>query len=134
MLNFPNNPTGFTPNENHAKQIVDVIKKSAESGKNIVVFLDDAYFGLVYEKGVFKESIFSYLADIHENVLAIKLDGATKEDYVWGFRTGFITFGIKGKRESQKDLYSALENKTAGAVRGNISNAPHISQSLVLMA
>ena len=36
------------------------------------------------------------LVDLHPNVLGIKLDGATKEDYVWGFRVGFITFGFKG--------------------------------------
>ena len=48
-------------------------------------------FGLVYENGIFKESLFSKLADLHENVLAVKVDGATKEDYAWGFRVGFIT-------------------------------------------
>ncbi len=131
LLNFPNNPTGYTPTESEAKEIANIIKESAESGNKIVVLIDDAYFGLVYKDGIFKESIFSYLADIHENVLAVKLDGATKEDYVWGFRTGFVTFGVKGGNE---ELYKALEAKTAGAVRGNISNAPHISQSLVLKA
>jgi|TARA_B100001964_G_C14249320_1_gene609066 aspartate/methionine/tyrosine aminotransferase len=134
LLNFPNNPAGYTPKENEIKQIVDAIKKSAESGNNVIVLIDDAYFGLVFEDGIFKESIFCLLTDIHENVLAVKLDGATKEDYVWGFRTGFITYGIKGSKEAQKGLYTALENKTSGAVRGSISNAPHISQSLVLKA
>ena len=71
------------------------------------------------------------MADIHENVLAVKIDGATKEDYVWGFRVGFITYGIKGGSE---DLYHALEMKTAGAVRGNISNSSNLSQSLLLHA
>jgi len=71
------------------------------------------------------------LAEIHENVLAVKIDGVTKEDYAWGFRVGFITFGIKG---GNKKLYSALADKVAGAVRGNISNACHLSQSLLLDA
>ena len=133
LLNFPNNPTGYTITEEEAKKIVDIIKKSAESGNKVVVIIDDAYFGLVYEEGILKESIFSYLADIHENILSVKLDGATKEDYVWGFRTGFITYGVKCS-ENQKAVYSALETKTAGAIRGSISNAPHISQSLVLNA
>ena len=130
-LNFPNNPTGYTPTEAEAKKIAEIIKESAEKGNKIVVFIDDAYFGLVYQDGIYGESVFSYLADIHENVLAVKIDGATKEDYVWGFRVGFMTFGIKG---GSKEVYSALEAKTAGAIRGNISNAPHISQSLVLSA
>ncbi|MBW2981138.1 aminotransferase class I/II-fold pyridoxal phosphate-dependent enzyme [Candidatus Woesearchaeota archaeon] len=131
LLNFPNNPSGYTPTEEEAKEIANIIKESAEAGNKIVVLIDDAYFGLVYKEGVFKESIFIYLADMHENILAVKVDGATKEDYVWGFRTGFLTFASKGGNE---ELYKALESKTAGAVRGNISNAPHISQSLVLNA
>ncbi|MAE43336.1 aspartate aminotransferase [Candidatus Woesearchaeota archaeon] len=133
VLNFPNNPTGYTPTDEEAKQITEIIKESAEKGNKIIVICDDAYFGLVFEEGVFKESMFSYLADIHENVLAVKADGATKEDYVWGFRTGFITYGIKCSGD-KNELYEALEAKTAGAVRGSISNAPHISQSLVLNA
>ncbi|MHC4618270.1 MAG: aminotransferase class I/II-fold pyridoxal phosphate-dependent enzyme [Planctomycetota bacterium] len=129
LLNFPNNPSGYTPTDQEAVQIRDVLKAAAEAGNKIAVFIDDAYFGLVYEEGIYTESLFSELADLHENLLAIKVDGATKEDYVWGFRTGLLTYGAKN---ASKELYSALEAKTAGAVRGNISNAPHLSQSLVL--
>lgn len=131
ILNFPNNPTGYSPTVEEAKAIAGIIKESAEKGSKIVVFADDAYFGLVYEEGIEKESIFTYLADLHENVLVVKIDGPTKEDYVWGFRVGFITYGIKG---GDSELYTALEAKTAGAVRGNISNAANISQSLLLKA
>lgn len=128
LLNFPNNPSGYTPLESEVEQIVAAIKKQAEKGKKVVVLIDDAYFGLVYEKGVYTESIFNRLATLSEQVLAVKLDGATKEDYVWGFRVGFITFGIKNGTPA---LYEAIENKTAGAVRGNISNISHLSQSLL---
>ncbi len=131
LLNFPNNPTGYTLTEEEAEKIAEIIKHSAEKGNKILVITDDAYFGLVYKEGIYKESIFAKLADLHQNVLAIKIDGATKEDYVWGFRVGFITFGIKN---STKELYTALENKTAGAVRSTISNAPHLSQSIILKA
>jgi aspartate/methionine/tyrosine aminotransferase len=131
ILNFPNNPSGYTPTEKEYNSIVEIIKKAAEKGNKIVVFSDDAYFGLVYEEGIAKESIFSALCRLHENVLAVKIDGATKEDYVWGFRVGFVTYGIKG---GDAELYSALESKTAGAVRGSISNAANISQSLLLAA
>ncbi len=131
ILNFPNNPTGYTPTTDEIKSIIAAIKEAADAGKKIVAITDDAYFGLVFEDGVEPQSIFAYLADIHENVLAVKIDGATKEDYVWGFRVGFITYGIKGGSE---DLYHALEMKTAGAVRGNISNSSNLSQSLLLHA
>ena len=131
LLNFPNNPTGYTCTEKEAVEIKNIIREAAEKGNKVIAIIDDAYFGLVYKDGIYKQSIFAELADLHENVLAIKLDGATKEDYVWGLRVGFITYGIKG---ANKDLNKALENKTAGAVRGSISNSPNLSQSLVYHA
>jgi aspartate/methionine/tyrosine aminotransferase len=131
LLNFPNNPSGYTPTEAEAQAIVEIIKARAEAGDNIVVLVDDAYFGLVYEYGIFKESLFALLADLHPKVLAVKIDGPTKEDYVWGLRVGFLTYAVKG---GTAELYQALADKTAGAVRGNISNVSHLSQSLVLAA
>jgi aspartate/methionine/tyrosine aminotransferase len=128
LLNFPNNPSGYTPLVSEVDAIVAGIKKQADAGKKVIVMIDDAYYGLVYEDNVFTESIFVKLANLHENILAVKLDGPTKEDYVWGFRVGFITYGIKN---GTPELYEALENKTAGAVRGNISNISHLSQSLL---
>ena len=62
---------------------------------------------------------------------SVKLDGATKEDYVWGCRVGFITFGFKGSADSH---LKSLVDKAAGAVRGTISNAPCVSQTLLLKA
>jgi len=128
LLNFPNNPAGYTPTEEEADKIAVAVKDVAEQGKKLVIFIDDAYFGLVFEEGVYTESIFAKLAGLHENVLAVKMDAATKEDYVWGFRVGFITYGIKG---GTAKLYAALEDKTGGAVRANISNISNISQSLL---
>jgi aspartate/methionine/tyrosine aminotransferase len=131
ILNFPNNPAGYTPTIAEAKEIAAVLGETASRGVNVVVMLDDAYFGLVYEDGSIQESLFTLLCDLHEQVLAIKLDGSTKEDYVWGFRVGFISFGIKGADEK---VYSALEEKTAGAIRGTISNVSNLSQSLLVAA
>ncbi len=131
ILNFPNNPTGYTPTIEEMKGIAAVLLEAANDGKKVVAVMDDAYFGLVYEEGIEKESIFVQLANAHENILAVKADGPTKEDYVWGFRVGFLTYAIKGGDET---LYTALEAKTAGAVRGNISNAANISQSLLFQA
>jgi aspartate/methionine/tyrosine aminotransferase len=131
ILNFPNNPTGYTPTQEEADGIVSIIGRAAEKGNKLVCVTDDAYFGLVYEDGIARESIFTALANLHENVLAVKLDGATKEDYVWGFRVGFMTYAVKG---GDAELYGALEAKTAGAIRGNISNAANLSQSLMYAA
>jgi aspartate/methionine/tyrosine aminotransferase len=131
LLNFPNNPTGYTATESEAHRIKDILLKSAEAGNDIVVFIDDAYFGLVFEENIIKESLFSLLANAHERILAVKFDGPTKEDYVWGFRVGFVTFGCL---RNSPAMYTALEAKLAGAIRGNISNASNVGQSLLLSA
>jgi aspartate/methionine/tyrosine aminotransferase len=52
---------------------------------------------------------------------------------VWGLRVGFITYGLAAGEHSPAVL-EALEKKTAGCVRGTISNASHLSQTLLLRA
>jgi len=131
ILNFPNNPTGYTATLEDAPKIVAAVKAAAKKGKRIVVVLDDAYFGLVYEKGVHGESLFAEFSDLDERVLAIKLDGTTKEDYVWGLRVGFIAFAFKGATDEQ---LHAFEAKAAGSVRSSISNASSLGQHLAVAA
>jgi len=132
ILNFPNNPSGYTPTVAEGDAIVAAIKDVAAEGCNIVAVTDDAYFGLFYEDSL-KESLFGKLANQHERILTIKLDGATKEEFVWGFRTGFITFADGGKQPCP-DLLTALEKKTMGIIRAKISNCPHPSQTFVIEA
>jgi len=131
LLNFPHNPTGYTITADEADRMVSVLKEVAESGTNVIVICDDAYFGLFYEESALKESIFARLCGLHPRLLPVKLDGATKENYVWGLRVGFITYGASFDGDPAA-VYDALERKTAGCVRGNISNASHLSQSIVL--
>jgi aspartate/methionine/tyrosine aminotransferase len=128
LLNFPNNPTGYTPVEEEARAIIDALVEVAEQGINLVVIADDAYFGLFYENSI-KESLFARLANIHPRILAIKVDGPTKEDYVWGFRVGFITF-----TDASPVVCKALESKAMAIIRGTISNASHPAQTFVLQA
>jgi aspartate/methionine/tyrosine aminotransferase len=131
ILNFPNNPTGYTINPEEGEGIADILYHTARKGTHVLALTDDAYFGLFYEDPILKESIFTKLVDRHPRLLAVKLDGATKENYVWGLRVGFITYGacLEAGHEA---LYDALEKKTAGAVRGSVSNCSHLSQSIVL--
>lgn len=129
LLNFPNNPTGYTPTDSEVKAIVAALGEAADRGEKLVVLIDDAYFGLVFEAGVYTQSIFTDLSDRSPNLLAVKIDGATKEDYVWGFRVGFLTYGIKGGTPA---LYEALEAKTGGAIRGNISSTSNPAQTLLV--
>ena len=129
ILNFPNNPTGYSVLKQDVDGIVASVKEVADSGTNVCVICDDAYFGLFFEEDVLKESIFGYLADCHERVLAVKVDGATKEDYVWGLRCGFVTYGAKG---AGPKTYKALEQKSGGAIRASVSNISNLGQQMVL--
>jgi aspartate/methionine/tyrosine aminotransferase len=131
VLNFPNNPTGYTVTEREAMAVCRSIEAIAERNCSLIAVCDDAYFGLFYGPETTRESLFARLADIHENVLAVKLDGATKEDYVWGFRVGFITLGTKNASAA---TYDALEKKIGGSIRGTISNCAHHSQSILMKA
>ena len=128
LLNFPNNPTGYTPNAQEGASIVQAILDGANAGVNVVAITDDAYFSLFFEDSL-TESLFGALSNIHERVLAVKVDGATKEEYVWGFRVGFITFGNKSET-----LLKALEEKAIGIIRATISSGPHPSQTFLLDA
>ena len=128
LLNFPNNPTGYTPNAQEGASIVQAILDGANAGVNVVAITDDAYFSLFFEDSL-TESLFGALSNIHERVLAVKVDGATKEEYVWGFRVGFITFGNKSEA-----LLKALEEKAIGIIRATISSGPHPSQTFLLDA
>ena len=131
LLNFPQNPSGYSPTSGEAKQLVSIVKEIAEKDAKVMVWCDDAYFGLNYEDNIEKQSLFAYLCDLHENVLAAKIDGPTKEDFAWGFRTGFITFGCKGLSDAQ---YEALVKKLMAAIRSSVSCAATPSQSLILKA
>lgn len=126
ILNFPNNPTGYTPDTQEVKEIISVIYEAAQAGIKIVAILDDAYFGLFYENSI-KESLFGQLASLHQNILPIKVDGATKENYVWGLRVGFITYA-----SPNSVILNALEQKTTGLIRGTISSSSHLSQTVIL--
>ena len=131
LLNFPNNPTGYSVTVEEGNRIIEILTGIAETGKNIIAVMDDAYFGLFYEEQTLKESLFANLCNRHPRLLAVKLDGATKENFVWGLRVGFITYGCKIERDSMA-VYDALERKTAGSIRGSISNASHLGQTIVL--
>ncbi|PKL04563.1 MAG: aminotransferase [Spirochaetae bacterium HGW-Spirochaetae-9] len=131
ILNFPNNPTGYSLTLKEADAIVAMLLAIAKEGTDILVIADDAYFGLQYEDGLLRESMFARLLDAHENILAVKADGPTKEDYVWGFRVGFVSFGGKGLDEKMQD---ALAKKLMGVIRSSVSSSSGLAQQLLLKA
>ncbi len=131
ILNFPNNPTGYSLTLEEADRITAGLLAIAREGTDILAITDDAYFGLQYEDNLLCESMFARLANLHPNILAVKADGPTKEDYVWGFRMGFVTFGGCDLRDEQ---YEALTKKLAGIIRSSVSSSCSLSQNLLLKA
>lgn len=127
VLNFPNNPSGYSPTRDEAAAMVRILTRAAEQ-TSIVAVCDDAYYGMAYEESCWNESLFGLLCGAHERLLAVRLDGATKEEFVWGFRVGFLTYGVRGGTAA---LYQALEEKTAGLIRGTFSNITHPGQTIV---
>ncbi len=127
ILNFPNNPTGFSPTKNDAKNIVDLLSKESERLKLIIV-TDDAYFGLFYEENTCKESLFSLLAKENKNYILVKGDASTKEYLAWGFRVGFITYWVKDNKEAS---YEVLVQKTIGILRSQISSCCTLTQNIL---
>ncbi len=129
ILNFPQNPSGYSPTKEEVKELCRILKETAETGAKILVISDDAYFGLNYEENIEPQSLFAHIADLHENILAVKADGPTKEDFAWGLRCGFLTFGCKGFTDEQ---YDALVKKLMGVIRSSVSCAATPSQSIIL--
>lgn len=129
ILNFPQNPSGYSPTKDEVKELCRILKETAESGAKVMIISDDAYFGLNYEANIEPESLFAHICDLHENILAVKADGPTKEDFAWGLRCGFLTFGCKGFTDSQ---YDALVKKLMGVIRSSVSCAATPSQNLIL--
>jgi aspartate/methionine/tyrosine aminotransferase len=129
ILNFPNNPSGYSPTNDEARQLIGCLKEAADGGAAVLALCDDAYFGFLYEDNLNQESLFATLSSLHERILAIKLDGPIKEDYAWGFRTAFVTFGCLGLDDGHFD---ALIKKMMGAIRSSVSCSNTASQHLII--
>ena len=130
ILNFPNNPTGYTPSDVELNSLVDVISTYAKENKNkqLIIVSDDAYFGLFFEKNHKTPTLSAThkLAE-NENCLIVKLDGITKEFYSWGLRVGFITYYTKNN-----ELRKILLEKTQGYLRSTTSSPSNLSQQIAV--
>ena len=129
LLNFPSNPGGYSPTTAEFEQLRrSLIEAAAE--RPLVVICDDAYGGLVFAEDVPNRSLFWSLIGQHENLIPIKIDGATKEFAFFGGRVGFLTFGLGLSPAAAK----ALENKISGLVRAALGSPAALSQVVLLQA
>lgn len=129
IVNFPSNPGGYSPTDAEREELVASLVAEADR-RPLTVVCDDAYAGLVYEEGIRAESIFWDLSGRHPSLLAVKVDGATKEFGLFGGRVGFLTFGI----EPDSGVAEALESKVKCLLRAGIGSPVALGQVLLLQA
>ena len=130
ILNFPNNPTGYTPSTEELTQLVSIIDVFAKENpnKNLIIISDDAYFGLFFEENHKTPTLSAtYKLVDNNNCLVVKLDGITKEYYGWGLRVGFITYYT-----SDDELRKIALEKTQGYLRSTTSSPSNLSQQIAL--
>ncbi|MHA1338493.1 MAG: aminotransferase class I/II-fold pyridoxal phosphate-dependent enzyme [Promethearchaeota archaeon] len=136
ILNFPNNPTGYVPTLDEAKRLTELLINVAEKNqKPLVVIIDDAYEGYVYNNNCIDGSLFYELVNSSKYVIPIKLDGASKEMLLYGGRIGAFTIGLHNSwfsSETRQQFLNELENKLQGMIRSSISNCNRIIQSLLI--
>lgn len=129
LLNFPNNPTGYTPSVEEFSELEKILADFAKNNKekNIILLCDDAYFGLFFEKN-HKNSTLNCLAKLveYDNILLAKLDGITKELYAWGLRVGFVTYYTK-----DNNFRKTITEKTQGFLRSATSSGSNLAQKAI---
>jgi aspartate/methionine/tyrosine aminotransferase len=135
-LNFPSNPSGYTPSQKELDILIVGIQdlvaewKQTGSSHSLVILLDEAYKGMEWDKeNSLTSSLFFQLQHLDkEFVVVCKVDGATKEMFFFGGRIGFISFA------SNLEARTALEEKVIGLMRSTISALSSPSQIVLLKA
>lgn len=124
LLNFPSNPSGYSPTPAELEAIADALAEAAKD-RVVVVYCDDAYHGLVFEPAATPKSLFYSLLERSENLIPLKCDGVTKELSFFGGRVGFLTFGLP------KAAAEVMVEKAMSLVRSTIGSPVGLSQYLV---
>jgi len=124
VVNMPGNPVGFTPTQTDAEALAEVLRSAPGP---LVVVCDDAYLGMGWEPGLLEGSFFGLLEGADpERLLAVKVDGATKELFLFGARVGFLTF------QAEPEVAAVLEDKVKAVARAAVSSMSRVGQELVL--
>ncbi len=124
LLNFPSNPSGYSPTPAEMQAIAQVLIEAAKD-RTVVVYCDDAYHGLVFDKAATPKSLFFELINKSPNLIPLKCDGVTKELSFFGGRVGFLSFGV------DKVAAEILVDKCMGLIRSGIGSPVALSQYLM---
>lgn len=127
IVNFPSNPGGYSPTVDERRELRDgLVEVAAE--RPLLVLCDDAYGGLVFADGVPNRSFFWDIVGAHENLVPVKVDGATKEFAFFGGRVAFLTFGLS----LSADATHAIENKLQCLSRATVGSPSATAQMILL--
>lgn len=124
ILNFPSNPSGYSPTEPELRAMADILTEAA-ADRPVIVYVDDAYHGLVFDPAATPKSLFFELLDRHPQLIPIKCDGVTKELSFFGGRVGFLHFGVSAATSE------ILVDKCKGLIRAGIGGTVGISQAMI---
>ncbi|MCB9664241.1 MAG: aminotransferase class I/II-fold pyridoxal phosphate-dependent enzyme [Alphaproteobacteria bacterium] len=126
VLNFPSNPTGYAPTPAEADAIA--ARLAAHTGP-LVVIVDDAYQGVVFEEGRLDHSLYWRIAAAvdPERTVVLKVDGATKELLLFPSRVGFLAANLV-----DAEAEAVWTNKLNALVRGTLGGPPGPSLALML--
>ncbi len=126
VLNFPSNPTGYSPTRAEADQLVAMVRQHPGS---LVVVVDDAYQGVVHDAQAVPHSLYWDLAEAADpsRHVILKVDGATKELLFFPSRIGFISLAT-----SDAEVENIWINKLNGLVRGTVGSPPGPSQAMMM--
>lgn len=139
LLNFPHNQTGFSPTEDDAQKLIRAIHEFCLKYKEkpVVVILDDAYEGFVYDDAAVQTSLAPKLFNPSiKNLTVVKLDGISKRLLAYGSRIGFFTVFLPPKNkdsfseEESKGISEEVTNKIGACIRGDVSNANRLAQAM----
>jgi aspartate/methionine/tyrosine aminotransferase len=129
LLNLPANPVGYSPTAPESDRLLEELTAAA-ARRPVLVVCDDAYAGLVYEDEVPRESLFWRLSGVHHQLVAVKIDGCTKELVFFGGRIAFLTFPF----DPDSAVTRALESKAKCLLRATIGSPAAVSQEIALAA
>ena len=115
------------PTQSERLEICSSLLQVAED-RPLMVVCDDAYQGMVYADEIPRDSMFWDLQGVHERLLPVKVDGATKELAFFGGRVGFLTFPLA----PDSPTATALESKLKCLLRATVGSPVSMSQVVAL--